>query len=121
MLKYNFKRLLQLRGISKPLAFLTNKGFSYSEAFNISHNKFIALKISQIEKLCNLFKCTPNDLFEWTPKTKEEDNPNHPLYSLKRDEEESITKSLSELPIEIIQHLKKVIDETKNNLNKNAT
>ena len=96
MLEYNLKKLFIMRGISKPSGFLMRNGFTKATANSLAYRKQKTLKTHVIEKLCEVFKCTPNELMEWTPKTPEDDNEKHPLYGLKKETEVYSFKELTE-------------------------
>ena len=96
MLKLNIKRLLDLRGISKPSTFLKRWGFNYYSSSAIFRGKVVQLKVSQIEKLCLAFKCTPNELFEWVGDGNVNENP---LCSLKRDEKLNTNELMKSIPL----------------------
>jgi hypothetical protein len=64
MLVFNLSRVLTLRGVEKPFAFLVKRGFYRTIASNLLNNRTVNIKISHIETLCRALNCTPNDLFE---------------------------------------------------------
>ena len=73
MVKLNVKKLLEQKKKSKYWLFnqLNNvRNISYSNFNNLVENKTGSIKYSNIEKLCKILDCMPNDLFEIT----EEDN-----------------------------------------------
>ena len=39
-------------------------GLSYQNFNNLINNKTTSIKISNLEALCNILECTPNELFE---------------------------------------------------------
>lgn len=39
-------------------------GLSYQNFNNLINNKTCSIKFSNLESLCNILECTPNDLFE---------------------------------------------------------
>lgn len=67
MLKINLPRLITLRGVSKPIRFLLEKGFTPNVAYRFMKNELYAMTPAQLEKICLTFNCTPNDLYEWYP------------------------------------------------------
>lgn len=82
MLKYNLKIMFWNRGIRYPQAALVRAGFNRQTASRIVAGRFKSLDAQQIEKLCTVFKCLPNDLFEFTP---DENTPaDLPLNKLKK-------------------------------------
>ena len=69
MVKLNVKKLLKEKKKTKYWLFnmLNNIGtISYTNFNNLVENKTGSIKYSNIEKLCKILDCTPNDLFEIT-------------------------------------------------------
>lgn len=69
MVKLNVKKLLKEKKKTKYWLFnmLNNIGtISYTNFNNLVENKTGSIKYSNIEKLCKILECTPNDLFEIT-------------------------------------------------------
>lgn len=69
MVKLNVKNLLKEKKKTKYWLFnmLNNIGtISYTNFNNLVENKTGSIKYSNIEKLCKILECTPNDLFEIT-------------------------------------------------------
>lgn len=69
MVKLNVKELLKEKKKTKYWLFnmLNNVGnISYTNFNNLVENKTGSIKYSNIEKLCNILDCTPNDLFKIT-------------------------------------------------------
>ena len=67
MIKLNVKKLLEQKKKSKYWLFnqLNNVGnISYTNFNNLVENKTQSIKYSNIEKLCQILECNPNDLFE---------------------------------------------------------
>ena len=68
MLKYNLNRMLTQRGISgTQIGFYVKAGFKKSTAGRWARGDFKEISMENLERLCLLFRCTPNDLMEWTP------------------------------------------------------
>ena len=88
MLILNFKRLFLARGIYRPNAFLLSKGFSI------------------------FLNCTPNDLLQWFPTSKEEDTANHPLASLRHPEQiEQMAQLINAIPLDKLTEVQNLIKE----------
>ena len=69
MVKLNVKELLEQKKKSKYWLFnqLNNVGnISYTNFNNLVENRTNSIRYSNIEKLCNILDCKPNDLFEIT-------------------------------------------------------
>jgi DNA-binding Xre family transcriptional regulator len=115
MLTFNFTRIFQARGIDKPFSFLVKAGYSDNFATRIVNNRIQRLDLTNIEKLCELFHCTPNDFLEWIPESKDSTNEMHPLISIKRsDKVIQLTRILSSVPLDRLDDIEKLItDEIK--------
>jgi len=73
-----FQRIFKARGIERPYTYLVNSGFGNNLATRMKKNKVMHLQLRTIEKMCLLFRCTPNDLIEWIPddsQTMDKDSP----------------------------------------------
>ena len=81
MLKFNLRPLLQLKGATKLIAYLFHHGFTKNKAQHLIKDQVKVLYISDIEKLCQVFNCTPNDLFAYE---ESEANPLPPDSALKQ-------------------------------------
>ncbi|MBP6389382.1 MAG: helix-turn-helix domain-containing protein [Flavobacteriales bacterium] len=67
MLSFDPARIIKMRGITEPFAWLRKKGFSHHTSNRILHGKFSTLKCGHIERLCHLLKCTVHDMLSYTP------------------------------------------------------
>jgi DNA-binding Xre family transcriptional regulator len=115
MLRYNIKRVLVLRGVERPHSFLMKNGFASQTARNFVTRNVVHIKPAQIEKLCLLLHCTPNDLYEWRPDANTAVAENHPLRELKRDTPaQSFREMVKDLPVEKMRELETIINELKN-------
>jgi hypothetical protein len=112
MLKFNFARILRARGIDKPYRFLLKQGYSSNTAYRISRDMGNELNLKSIERLCILFKCTPNDLLEWKPGKDDTDIEDHPLHSLiRQDNVTELNKLLYSIPLDKLENIKAMIQE----------
>ena len=72
MLKINVLELLKKKGKTKYWLFV-QLGMTYTNFNNLIMNKTKAIRYENIEKLCDILECEPNDLFvksdEELPKT----------------------------------------------------
>ena len=110
MLEYNFERIFKVRGIARPFSYLKNLGFSSSFASKAKNNKTRYLGLREMEKLCALLRCTPNDIVVWTPDSKFEIDPNHPLHSLKKKEKYvDLTRTIYNLPLEKLDEVEAML------------
>ena len=115
MLKFNFQRIFQARGIDRPFSYLTGLGIQRSAASRINTGKMKSIKLADLEKLCELFECTPNDLLEWTPGKYVDDPTKHPLHELTREEKPvNIKELLSTIPVARIAEIEQfILEKTK--------
>ena len=112
MLKFNFQRILKARGIDRPFTHLVELGFQRSAASRMNSGKIKSMSLKELERLCELFECTPNDLLEWVPGKFAEDSENHPLGELIRKESPMNIKAiLSAMPVAHIAEIEKFIQE----------
>lgn len=110
MLTFNFTRVFKSRGIDKPFSYLVKKGYSDNFATRVVNNRIEKLNLKDVEKLCELLQCTPNDLLQWNPSKEDENNEKHPLYSIKRSEKVvELTKVLSSVPLDKLRDIESMI------------
>ncbi|MCX6152346.1 MAG: helix-turn-helix transcriptional regulator [Ignavibacteriales bacterium] len=113
MLKYNFERLFKMKGISKPAIFLMEAGFPKDKAYRIINHKVSSFSPNQIEKLCAIFECTPNDLMEWTNDDKIKVSENHPLQKLLPAMPVDLRDIAKGVPIDKMEDFARRIEEIK--------
>lgn len=116
MLTFNFTRIFKARGIDKPFTYLVKRGYSDNFATRIVNNRIERLNLKDVELLCEMLHCTPNDLLQWIPSNNHSTITNHPLMSLQRTEKViHLTQILSSVPLdrlaEIETMIKKQIEE----------
>jgi len=110
MLYFNFTRVFKARGIDKPFSYLVNHHFSDNFATSVIHNRYRKLNLDDVERLCELLLCTPNDLLQWTPDKSDVDTTIHPLASLIRTEKVmDLTRTLHSVPFEKLLEIEKLI------------
>jgi DNA-binding Xre family transcriptional regulator len=86
MLKFNLKPIFAARGIERPYSLLLKAGFTKNVAHKLLNDEFATMRLRQLDKVCTILNCTPNDLIFWTPNNNETISKNHPLRSLKEHE-----------------------------------
>ena len=67
MIELNVDKLLEQKGKSRYWLFNqlnSIKNISYSNFLNLIDNRTKSIKYENIEKLCDVLECTPNDLFK---------------------------------------------------------
>lgn len=112
MLIYNFDRIFKARGIIRPFSYLKNAGFSDNFATKVKNNKVARLNLREIERLCVLLRCTPNDFYVWTPDKNTQVDSEHPLNKIKRsDKVVDLTRMLNSIPLEQLDEVELLIKE----------
>lgn len=108
MLKLDLKPLLEARFIEQPYAFLCKKGFSHTVALKLLSGDTKSCQLSHIEQLCDIFLCSPNDLFVWEPKAEKRYPENYPLKKLQRQSVDfDFNQKLRQMSIEELQEFAK--------------
>lgn len=113
MLQINLGKVLKLRGVVKPVSFLMQNGFSYNIAYRIAKSGRAALIPKNLERLCVILNCTPNDLLEYHPSKSKPIPENHSLNKLRPTETLDINSIAGDIPADKIPEFKKAIDEIK--------
>ena len=110
MLNFNFSRIFKARGVDKPFSYLVKVGYSDNFATRIVNNRIRRLDIEDVEKLCELFHCTPNDLSEWIPESKDKTNDIHLLIPIRRsDKVVQLTQILNSVPLDKLSEIESLI------------
>lgn len=109
MLKFNFPRIFKARGINRPARFLINHGYSASFATRLANDQTSRLNVTDVEKLCLILNCTPNDFFDWIPDTNDSSLENHPLNELKRSDEILLARLINEIPMDRLADIEKLV------------
>ena len=103
MLQLNLKRLIVMRGVKQPRAYLVNHGFSDGEARNLLGGETKTIRFSLLTRLAETFNCTVDELLDWTG------DPNHSLAVLSKNPAPDIKQILeSKSPKEIEEILRKL-------------
>lgn len=114
MLVFNIKRIMNLRGIDKPYAYLVKAGFHRTIANNLANNRAANIKISHLEKICRSLNCTPNDLFEWQTEANDFIVESHSLNSLKRDKPApKLSRIVKDIPVEKLDKIEALLNQLK--------
>lgn len=110
MLKYNFTRVFRAKAIERPYTFLVSNGISDYYATRVINNRAKRIDLNELEKLCIVLKCTPNDFLEWIPDNSTQVEDNHPLNDLRKyDNEADLIKTLNSLPLGKLKEIDKLI------------
>ena len=110
MLKFNFTRVFRAKGIDKPYSYLVKAGYSASFATRVVNNKVRQLNVENVEKLCEMLQCSPNDLLEWIPGKNYNPDKGHPLSSLQRIAKDGrINQILYTIPVDRLSEIEQLI------------
>jgi len=114
MLNFNLHRIFALRGIDSPTEFLTQNGFSPADADLLLGREHRTIQIGDVERLCVLLHCTPNELFEWHFDVFPAIAANHPLNDLNNHPTASnLARKIREIPIQKLAELEAKINELR--------
>jgi DNA-binding Xre family transcriptional regulator len=83
MMRIRIKEMIKEKGIRFPYSAMVTAGISRGVANKYMKNTKGYILTQHIEKLCLLFRCTPNDLYEWVPDDALQNDPTQPLNALK--------------------------------------
>lgn len=112
MIKFNFTRVFRARGIDRPFSYLVSIGYSPNYSTRIVNNRIKTLNLKDIEKLCVMLQCTPNDFLEWIPDAKDAGNDRHPLIPLQRtDKVIQLTQMLNSIPLNKLKEIESLINK----------
>jgi DNA-binding Xre family transcriptional regulator len=104
MLKIDVNRIARKKGWHNVSEALVSGGFNKHKAWRIASGRIKNWDLNDIERLCELFKCTPDDLFVLTQdkgKTYGEDNPLRVL--LRTNESFDVLNFLKSQPIDKVK------------------
>lgn len=115
MIQYNFDRVFRARGIERPFTFLKQAGFSDNFATKVKNNRVLRLNLRELEKLCLILRCTPNDFCEWVQDKDTQVDSDHPINSIKRsDKVVDMIKTLNSIPLGQLDEIESIIKEKIN-------
>jgi succinate dehydrogenase flavin-adding protein (antitoxin of CptAB toxin-antitoxin module) len=79
-------------------------------ATRIVNNRIRQVNISDIQKLCVILKCTPNDFFDWIPGNNDFDIEHHPLNAIKRsDKIVQLAQLVNNIPMDRLADIENLI------------
>jgi len=114
MLYFNLKRLLDLRGVERPYSWLVQNGFVPQTATRWAKNEIGYVRPEQMERLCLLLNCTPNDLFDWREDNKTVVHDAHALRTLKREAPaRSVADMTRDIPADKLEKLGEMLNDLK--------
>lgn len=114
MLKFDLTPLLKLHGAKTAAAHIWNCGFSRNKSRHLTSNNLKLISISDIEKLCYIFNCTPNDLFYYEEAAGKPLPQNSALRNLLREHIPSVPELVKGLSAEDAKELMKKFADIRN-------
>jgi DNA-binding Xre family transcriptional regulator len=103
MVTIQIRELCILRGIKAPLPALRKAGISHKVANQYLTGKKKHILLKHVEILCTLLRCTPNDLFAWTPDDKNQDYPENPLQKIRQQSLPDLQRVIGGLSLEEVR------------------
>lgn len=114
MLIFNPERVFALRGIAGKVGYLVRQGLSYPLARRLIEGDGLSVRFKNVELLCVLLNCTPNDLFEWRPTEKDQVGENHALNQLKRAAlSPDLQQLIKDIPADKFEEVAALLQEMK--------
>jgi DNA-binding Xre family transcriptional regulator len=83
MMRIRIKEMIKEKGMKFPYSAMLKAGISRGIANKYMKGEKEYILVDHVEKLCLLFRCMPNDLYEWVPDNAMQEEANHPLHALK--------------------------------------
>jgi len=114
MLKFDILPLLKFKGEKSPALYLKKNGFSKTTSHHFVGKNVKRLTVTDIRRLCNLFNCTPNDLFTYTESESKPLPPNSAMKQLVRTPLPSFTELVDDLTALQAKELMNKLIEIKN-------
>ncbi len=116
MITLNIAQILNDREINNHYNYLCKNGFIAHTASRMINHKTKSITFDQLENLCTILHCTPNDLLVWKPNEGQKPHPNQPLHQLVPPEHKaSISQAFKNLPIEKLREIRKIIEQEVKN------
>jgi len=110
MIYFNFTRIFKIKGIAKPFSYLTNIGYSAGYATKLSNNRVQEINLDRLEKFCKDFNCTPNDILDFRPGSKDNLPKDHALHTLTKPEiSDEIIGKINAMSADKIQQIHDII------------
>lgn len=116
MLSINLKPIFAARGIEKPFSFLVKSGFTRIAAHHLINGTAMSFHLRNIDRLCTVLCCTPNDILAWQPNQGQPAiSAQHPLHQLRAAPiPEGIQQLVSEMPLSDLRKLIAQLNQSKN-------
>ena len=99
-MKFDLRRVAQKKGWTNVTEALVKGGIEKQKAWRMGTGRMKKWDVKDIEKVCDIFQCTPNDLFVMKADAGKVYPPEHHLYELLRvNESTDVVTFLKSQPI----------------------
>lgn len=110
----NIEHVCAVRNIERPFTFLRNHGFTHNTASQLVNNEVKEINLAYIEKLCLIFNCTPNDLFDYKLPFDASQRNNNPLTAIiKTRKPVNFNELLRDMPLDKLKEIEEEIRKRK--------
>ena len=114
MLVFNLNPIFTARGIERPYSMLIKAGFSKNLAHKLLNDKLNTMRLSELNKICAMLHCTPNDIVIWSPDDDEVLSKTHPLRTLiKQDLDLNWQETIKNVPLKQLKQIASIINNQK--------
>jgi DNA-binding Xre family transcriptional regulator len=103
MIEFQLKEMMKAKGVKSPYAQLRKAGMSYSMVQGYMTGQRHSIYRDHIEIFCNLLRCTPNELFAWSPSQPADDYADNPLQKIRKKTLLSLDERLRNMSVEEIE------------------
>lgn len=115
MFYLNVRKILEIRGVERPLSYLVKNGFIVSTAQRLVSGEVSQIRFDHLERLCLLLNCTPNDLLLWRAGKNVQVAENHPLQALTTPKNTpTLTEIIKEIPVDKLDRVAELLNELRN-------
>lgn len=114
MLVFNLNPIFTARGIERPYSMLLKAGFTKNLAHKLLNDKLNTMRLSELNKICAMLHCTPNDIVIWSPDDDEVLPKTHPLRTLKKqDLDLNWQETIKNVPLKQLKQIAAIINNHK--------
>jgi DNA-binding Xre family transcriptional regulator len=106
MMKFDLRRVAQKKGWTNVTEALVKGGIEKQKAWRMGTGRMKKWDVNDIRKVCDIFQCTPNDLFVIWPDKGKIYPPDHHLFELLRvNESTTVLGFLKSQPLENVKRI----------------
>lgn len=118
MITINVSAVLNEREVKNHASYLHQNGFTWHTASRMLSKNTKGITFKNLERLCTVLHCTPNDVLVWNADNGAKPDSSQPLHQLVSPELKAyVTHGFKNLPIEKLREIRKIIEqEVKNNM-----